>query len=190
MRAGGAYFAASCQLIYTNCAAFPPVSPFQTEHGYWGLRADADCDEGTLLCEYVGEVIDVAECVSRLEAKGRGDAGTVDAVYFAALDGDLIIDAERVGGVARFANHSCRPNCVLQKWSVRGETRVVIVSKRPVWQGEELTYNYNSDTLGDLLVRQACLCGAPNCCGAIGGRVEALSEDEWLREATAAPSND
>lgn len=31
-----------------------------------------------------------------------------------------MLDAKRMGSVARFANHSCEPNCDLQKWSVLG----------------------------------------------------------------------
>ena len=31
-----------------------------------------------------------------------------------------MLDAKHMGSVARFANHSCEPNCELQKWSVLG----------------------------------------------------------------------
>lgn len=35
-----------------------------------------------------------------------------------------MLDAKNMGSVARFANHSCEPNCELQKWSVLGNCRV------------------------------------------------------------------
>ncbi len=41
-----------------------------------------------------------------------------------------------MGSEARFANHSCSPNCVMQKWSVLGETRVVLVASRDLSVGE------------------------------------------------------
>lgn len=41
-----------------------------------------------------------------------------------------------MGSEARFANHSCSPNCLLQKWSVLGETRVVLVAARDLSVGE------------------------------------------------------
>lgn len=41
-----------------------------------------------------------------------------------------------MGSEARFANHSCSPNCVMQKWSVLGETRVVLVAARDLSVGE------------------------------------------------------
>lgn len=37
-----------------------------------------------------------------------------------------------MGSEARFANHSCAPNCILQKWSVLGETRVVLVAAKDI----------------------------------------------------------
>ena len=43
-----------------------------------------------------------------------------DDFYFASLGGGLMLDAKHMGSVARFANHSCEPNCELQKWSVLG----------------------------------------------------------------------
>lgn len=41
-----------------------------------------------------------------------------------------------MGSEARFANHSCSPNCSLKKWSVLGETRVVLVAAQEISPGE------------------------------------------------------
>ena len=41
-----------------------------------------------------------------------------------------------MGSEARFANHSCAPNCILQKWSVLGETRVVLVAAKDIAYAE------------------------------------------------------
>jgi SET domain len=38
-----------------------------------------------------------------------------------------MLDAKNMGSVARFANHSCEPNCELQKWSVLGNPTVELV---------------------------------------------------------------
>lgn len=44
--------------------------------------------------------------------------------YFASLGGGLMLDAKKMGSAARFANHSCNPNCVLQKWNVLGKEHI------------------------------------------------------------------
>lgn len=41
--------------------------------------------------------------------------------YCLHLDGGLVIDGHRMGGDGRFVNHSCRPNCEMQKWTANGE---------------------------------------------------------------------
>jgi hypothetical protein len=166
--------------------AFPKTDVFLTLSGAgWGLRVLEDVAEGDLLCEYTGEVITVADTLERHAHRKDGEEiSLVQAVYFAALDGDLILDAKHMGGVARFANHSCRPNSVMQKWVVRGEQRVVLAAARQLYAGDEISYNYASDTLGDQLTRQQCLCGADNCSGFIGGKVARESGDTGLASST------
>ena len=65
--------------------------------------------------------------------------------YFADLHGPMMIDAEHYGGIARFANHCCWPNCIMQKWTVQGEPRLMMITIRTVEALEELTYNYGMD---------------------------------------------
>lgn len=45
--------------------------------------------------------------------------------------------------VGRFVNHSCEPNCEMQKWSVNGLFRMALFALRDIEAGEELTYDYN-----------------------------------------------
>ena len=107
-----------------------------------------------------------------------------DDFYFMSLGNGLMLDAKPMGSNARFANHSCDPNCVLQKWNVMGETRLVIVAAKPICRGEEINYNYNyyNDDLGDI-PRQMCLCGSNNCSGTIGGRKVDPIEIIWMEKA-------
>lgn len=46
------------------------------------------------------------------------------------------------GGLARFINHSCNPNCVCKAFYVNGVTRMGIYAKRAIALGEELHYDY------------------------------------------------
>ena len=58
------------------------------------------------------------------------------------------IDATKRGGIGRFANHSCNPNCYVAKWTVGAKVRMGIFAKRDVKKDEELTFNYNVDRYG------------------------------------------
>uniref|UniRef100_A0A1I8EN13 Histone-lysine N-methyltransferase n=1 Tax=Wuchereria bancrofti TaxID=6293 RepID=A0A1I8EN13_WUCBA len=70
----------------------------------------------------------------------------------------FVVDAYHKGNIARFINHSCAPNCEMQRWSVNGHYRIGLFALR----GEELTYDYNWDAFefDDVTI---CCCGAPNC---------------------------
>ena len=43
----------------------------------------------------------------------------------------------------RFVNHSCSPNCEMQKWEMNGLHRMALFSKEDIPAGTELTYDYN-----------------------------------------------
>lgn len=42
--------------------------------------------------------------------------------YCLNLDSGMVIDSYRMGNEARFINHSCDPNCEMQKWWVSVES--------------------------------------------------------------------
>jgi histone-lysine N-methyltransferase NSD2 len=67
---------------------------------------------------------------------------------------------------SRFMNHSCDPNCITQKWTVNGDTRVGLFTLRDVEPGTELTFNYQLECVGT--TKKKCLCGAKNCSGKYG----------------------
>jgi histone-lysine N-methyltransferase SETD2 len=41
--------------------------------------------------------------------------------YIMELDNGLYVDGKHKGSNSRFINHSCDPNCELQRWVVKGE---------------------------------------------------------------------
>ena len=84
-----------------------------------------------------------------------------------SFDQNMIIDAT-TGSAARFVNHSCRPNCRMVKWIVKGEPRMALFAgDGPIMTGDELTYDYNFDPFSQKNV-QKCLCGEENCRGVLG----------------------
>lgn len=57
------------------------------------------------------------------------------------LDEDRVVDATLSGGLARYINHSCNPNCVTEIVEVDRELRIIIFAKRRINRGEEVSMN-------------------------------------------------
>ena len=58
------------------------------------------------------------------------------------LDDHFVVDATEKGGLARFVNHSCDPNCYTQIITHDGRKKIMLYAKRPIYAGEELCYDY------------------------------------------------
>jgi len=117
-----------------------------------GLFAAQDITKGTWIMAYIGEKITRQESARRLEA---GNAYIFHLNYRYALDG------ETLANTARYINHSCDPNCDVE----RSHDTLWIVALRDIKEGEELSYNYGY-TLKHYK-DNPCNCGAKNCCGYI-----------------------
>ena len=92
------------------------------------------------------------------------------------LESGWYIDAREKGGLSRFINHSCDPNCQLQRTNVAGDMRIAIVAIKPVLKGDFLCYDYQFDTKHASKFK--CACGAPRCRGTMKGG----KEYEWKEE--------
>merc|ERR1712029_1080249 len=86
-----------------------------------GLYAARDLEKHQMVIEYIGEVIrsdltDIRE--KKYEAQNRG-------IYMFRLDDDRVLDATMCGGMARYINHSCDPNCVTETVEL-SDTHIII----------------------------------------------------------------
>ncbi|XP_026321911.1 uncharacterized protein LOC113231673 isoform X2 [Hyposmocoma kahamanoa] len=123
-----------------------------------GLYAARDLEKHTMVIEYIGEIIrsELSEIREKqYEAKNRG-------IYMFRLDERRVVDATLSGGLARYINHSCQPNCVAETVEVDRHVRIIIFAKRRIARGEELAYDYKFD-IEDDAHKIMCMCGAPNC---------------------------
>ncbi|PWA83761.1 SET domain group 4 [Artemisia annua] len=133
-----------------------------TELCGWGVEAAESIKKGEFIIEYVGEVISDALCEQRLwDMKNKG----IKNFYMCEIRKDFTIDATFKGNASRFLNHSCGPNCNLEKWHVDGETRVGVFAARSIEAGEPLTYDYRFVQFGPEV---KCHCGASTCQGYLG----------------------
>eukprot|EP00056_Hartaetosiga_gracilis_P012046 m.187955 g.187955 ORF g.187955 m.187955 type:complete len:499 (+) comp13627_c0_seq21:1985-3481(+) len=118
---------------------YPKLVPFLTPNRGWGLKAGEDIAQGRFVIEYVGEVIGEEECKRRL---AENEKNKNHSFYILSLCRGVYVDARLKANLARFINHSCDPNCSIQKWNVLGEIKVGIFAKMDIKKGTELTFDY------------------------------------------------
>lgn len=63
-------------------------------------------------------------------------------IYMFRLDEERVVDATLCGGLARYINHSCNPNCVAETVEVERDLRIIIFAKRRISRGEEVIINF------------------------------------------------
>jgi uncharacterized protein len=103
--------------------------------------------------EYKGRRISAADAQKKERRGGR---------YLFEVNSRWTIDGSSRQNLARYANHSCRPN--MEAEAVRG--RIVLRAIRRIKPGEEMTYNYGRDYLA--LFIPVCKCA--RCKGRRRGR--------------------
>ncbi|MBI4887946.1 MAG: SET domain-containing protein-lysine N-methyltransferase [Acidobacteria bacterium] len=118
-------------------------------HG-WGVFALEPVTKNTRIIDYAGELIDHKESLTReTRYLARGE------IWCFTVNRRWVRDANVGGNVARFINHSCRPNCYSH---IVGRT-IWIRASRSIQPGEELTYDYYTD--GECVIPCRCRSGCP-----------------------------
>ena len=99
----------------------------------WGLYAEEHIAANDMIIEYVGEKI--RQQVANLREQRYLKQG-IGSSYLFRIDEDTVIDATKKGGIARFINHSCTPNCTAKIIKVDGTKRIVIYALRDIGKSE------------------------------------------------------
>ncbi|KFY73413.1 hypothetical protein V499_06469 [Pseudogymnoascus sp. VKM F-103] len=128
----------------------------------WGLYAMENIAMNDMIIEYVGEKLrqSVADLRERIYLKSG-----IGSSYLFRIDENTVVDATKRGGIARFINHSCMPNCTAKIIKVEGTRRIVIYALRDIKLNEELTYDYKFEREIGSDDRIPCLCGTVACKG-------------------------
>lgn len=127
-------------------------------HGH-GLFALVHIPRGENVIEYVGEIVNKEQADQReryLNSKGF----TSTYMFSISSNQEIIVDATFIGNAARFANHSCLPNCEVHVI----ENRLYLRALENISPGDELCYNYHLRKM-EGGIRLQCFCNAPNCSG-------------------------
>lgn len=171
MECGGGHKDCNCGLDCQNQRfqrkQYAKVSVIKTDKKGYGLRANTDLQPDDFIFEYIGEVINEPTFRRRTV---QYDQEGIKHFYFMSLTKHEFVDATKKGNLGRFCNHSCNPNCYVDKWVVGEKLRMGIFAERAIKAGEELVFNYNVDRYG--ADPQPCYCGEPNCTGFIGGKTQ------------------
>ena len=107
-----------------------------------GLFAAADIPKGARIIQYIGKIISNEEADRH---RGR---------YLFTLDSEQTIDGGSRENLARYINHSCRPNAdsdVIDK-------EIWIVAKRKIKASEEVTINYGKSYFNQFIKPKGCKC--------------------------------
>ena len=76
--------------------------------------------------------------------------------YLFSLDKKTTIDGSPRSNLARYINHSCKPNCEPVHYT--DENKIFIEAKRNIEAGEELTYDYGKDHFDEYIKPYGCKC--------------------------------
>lgn len=137
-----------------------------------GLRVLEDVRAGDFVTEYVGRAVNkqaLPTLFRRYERERK--------LYIMALDTNIYIDARKKGGIARYINHSCDPNCVVERWKVRGILRAAVVACKDIPAGTELSFDYQWERKRGRAPTK-CHCGSIICRGTL--EVPRSMEEEAL----------
>jgi histone-lysine N-methyltransferase SETD2 len=153
---------------------FKDVEVFDAGLKGQGLRCLEDIKAGEIVCEYTGRAVKESK-LKQLFRRYQFDR----RLYIMGLGYGVYLDARHKGGLARYVNHSCQPNCRVDRWNVKGILRAVVVALHDVPAGTELTFDYQWERKRGRAPTK-CHCGSANCRGTL--EVKKSLEESNLEE--------
>jgi uncharacterized protein len=109
-----------------------------------GLYAKKDFKKGDFIIEYTGDL------VTTEEADRRGGK------YLFTVSPTHTIDGKGRDNIARYLNHSCKPNAEAEL--NEEELRVRIYAKKGIKAGEEIVYDYGKEYWDEHIKPYGCRC--------------------------------
>lgn len=110
----------------------------------FGLFADVPIKKGTFIIQYVGKMLTADE------ANEKGGQ------YLFEINSKWTIDGTDRKNLARYINHSCRPNC--ESDTDERNKKVYISAIKNITPGEELCYDYGKEFWKEYIKPKGCRC--------------------------------
>ena len=128
-----------CRNMRFQKRQYPPIQVIRSEGRGWGDKNQEFIKKDQFVIEYVGELIPMQEYRARMAANQLSGENNY---HYLTIDSNRMIDTGPKGNMARFMNHSCDPNCITQKLTGNGDTRVGLFALKDIVTGSELTFKY------------------------------------------------
>ncbi len=109
----------------------------------FGLKTNKSFKKGDFVIEYIG--------IKRLNKDIEYHTGK----YLFEIDETYTIDGSPRWNIARYINHSCRPNCEVE---IDAEGKILIEAIKPIQPGEEITYDYGKEYFNEFIKPIGCRC--------------------------------
>lgn len=109
-----------------------------------GLFADEKVPRNTWIIEYVGKIILGKKAVEDYPANK----------YLFETSTTRMIDGSVRSNMARYINHSCKPNCEVE--IIKG--RIFIKTIKNIEAGDEFTYDYGKEYVDEYIKPDGCRC--------------------------------
>ncbi|KAI6222961.1 Histone-lysine N-methyltransferase EHMT2-like isoform X4 [Aphelenchoides fujianensis] len=136
----------------------------------WAVRARERIPKDAFVVEYAGEMTELRDEEPRTMPEDANDdyifeVDTGDCEELFGRRRAWTIDAARFGNVARFLNHSCRPNvrAVRGRVGVEPVVRCGLFAARQLEAGEELTLDYGVEWWAQKAAAVECNCQQAGC---------------------------
>lgn len=109
-----------------------------------GLFATVPFRKGDFVIEYTGEKIPTKE------------AKYIRTKYLFEISSRWTINGSDRKNLARYINHSCRPNCEVE---FEGQ-RIMVYARKKILPGEEFSYDYGEEYFNEFIKPNGCRCPA------------------------------
>ncbi len=107
-----------------------------------GLFANELIKKGEFVIEYIGEML------TREEADRKGGK------YLFEISSRRTVDGTGRNNIARYINHSCRPNCEVDI----KKGRIFVSAIKNIKEGEEVSYDYGKEYVDEYIKPYGCKC--------------------------------
>lgn len=108
----------------------------------FGLKTNISFKKGDFVLEYIG--------IKKLNKNIEYRTGK----YLFEIDDKYTIDGSPRWNIARYVNHSCRPNCEVQI----EDGKIKIYAIKNIKAGEEITYDYGKEYFNEFIKPIGCKC--------------------------------